>query len=39
MVYIEKALQGFETDPADTDFQRGYLSALKAVRDFTEKSK
>ena len=26
--YIEKALAGFINDPADSDFQRGYLAAL-----------
>lgn len=26
--YIERALRGYLTDPADSDFQRGYLCAL-----------
>lgn len=26
--YIESALSGFLNDPADSDFQRGYLAAL-----------
>lgn len=26
--YIENALLGFLSDPADSDFQRGYLAAL-----------
>lgn len=26
--YIEQALAGFINDPADSDFQRGYLAAL-----------
>lgn len=31
--YVEQALTGFESDPADTDFQRGYQQALCDVRD------
>ena len=27
--YIEQALQGFKDDPADSDFQRGYLAGLQ----------
>ena len=26
--YIEQAFNGFLVDPADSDFQRGYLAAL-----------
>ena len=26
--YVKRALEGFLTDPADTDYQRGYLAAL-----------
>lgn len=29
--YIEDALIGFEHDPADSDFQRGYQAALETV--------
>ena len=29
--YIEQALIGFINDPADSDFQRGYLAALLAI--------
>jgi len=29
--YLERALFGFLRDPADSDFQRGFLSALLIV--------
>jgi hypothetical protein len=29
--YIEQALIGFINDPADSDFQRGYLAALLTI--------
>lgn len=29
--YIEQALDGFINDPADSDFQRGYLAALLTI--------
>lgn len=29
--YIQQALAGFINDPADSDFQRGYLAALLTV--------
>ena len=29
--YIEQALAGFINDPADSDYQRGYLAALLTV--------
>lgn len=29
--YIEQALSGFINDPADSDFQRGYLAALLTI--------
>lgn len=29
--YIEQALAGFINDPADSDFQRGFLAALLTV--------
>ena len=29
--YIEDALAGFINDPADSDFQRGYLAALLTI--------
>lgn len=31
--YLENALDSFETDPADTDYQRGYQAALQEVYD------
>jgi hypothetical protein len=31
--YIEQALIGFLNDPADSDYQRGYLAALLAIYD------
>lgn len=36
--YIREALAGFENDPADSDFQRGYKAALEAVKQFMEES-
>jgi hypothetical protein len=30
--YLIEALQSFENDPADTDYQKGYEAALKEVR-------
>lgn len=29
--YILQALNGFDNDPADTDFQRGYEACLKEL--------
>jgi hypothetical protein len=29
--YLQQALDGFKHDPADSDFQRGYLAALEEV--------
>lgn len=29
--YIEQAMVGFINDPADSDFQRGYLAALLTI--------
>jgi hypothetical protein len=29
--YLLKALKGFNDDPPDTDYQRGYLGALRAL--------
>jgi hypothetical protein len=29
--YLQEALEKFDRDPPDTDFQRGYLAALKAI--------
>ena len=29
--YVRKSIEGFERDPADSEFQRGYLAALMAV--------
>lgn len=29
--YVRVALEGFDNDPADTDFQRGYRAALKVI--------
>lgn len=31
--YVTEAIASFDDDPADTEFQRGYLAALVAVRD------
>jgi hypothetical protein len=29
--YLDEAMSGFEHDPPDSDFQRGYLAALREV--------
>lgn len=29
IAYLKSSIEQFDDDPADTDFQRGYLSALK----------
>lgn len=29
--YVRSSLEGFLLDPPDSDFQRGYMAALKAV--------
>lgn len=34
--YLREAFEGFRTDPPDTPFQRGYLSALLAVAKIFE---
>ena len=31
LAYVLEAIKGFDKDPADTDFQRGYLAALQAI--------
>ena len=31
--YLDRAIGSFLGDPADSDFQRGYLAALETVRD------
>ena len=31
--YIKSGVDGFLTDPPDTDFQRGYLAALLGVAE------
>lgn len=31
--YVKEAIQTFDNDPPDNDFQRGYLQALIDVRD------
>lgn len=31
--YLQRAIASFDGDPADTDFQRGYLAALKEVSE------
>jgi len=36
--YLRHALDRFDTDPPDTDFQRGYLAAIEEMwRMFNEK--
>ncbi len=29
--YLQQALDGFAKDPPDTDFQRGYMEAIKEI--------
>jgi hypothetical protein len=31
--YVDAAIASFENDPPDSDYQKGYLAALKVVRD------
>jgi hypothetical protein len=31
--YLENALDSFESDPADTDYQHGYQAALEEIYD------
>ena len=33
--YVERAIASYVGDPADNEFQKGYLAALEAVRDET----
>lgn len=30
--YVQEAIAGFERDPPDTDYQRGYLAALLVIQ-------
>jgi hypothetical protein len=30
--FLDRAIEGFDRDPADSDYQRGYLEALKVAR-------
>jgi hypothetical protein len=34
--YVNKGIESFERDPADTDFQRGFLACLKALKSVFE---
>ena len=34
--YIERVKQGFINDPADSDYQRGYLRAILDLEEFFE---
>lgn len=29
--YVKAAIEGFENDPPDTNYQEGYLAALKVI--------
>ena len=31
--YVEAAIASFNNDPADSDFQRGYLAAMEKIAD------
>lgn len=31
--YVKEAIVSFDSDPPDSDWQRGYLQALKDARD------
>jgi hypothetical protein len=37
-VLVRQALESFEYDPPDTDFQRGYLAAIQWVEEMIEKA-
>ena len=37
--YLEWAIASFERDPADSEFQRGYLAALEEVQKVLDSSK
>ena len=32
--YLEEAIASFERDPADSQFQKGYLAALEEAQQF-----
>lgn len=34
--YIEKVKEGFINDPADSEFQRGYLAAILEIEEYLE---
>jgi hypothetical protein len=34
--YIEQVKAGFINDPADSDYQRGYLTAILHIEEFLE---
>lgn len=34
--YIERVKQGFIDDPADSEFQRGYLTAILDLEEYLE---
>jgi hypothetical protein len=36
--YLREAIRGFELDPADSDFQRGYQAALEETLKVIETS-
>ncbi len=35
--YIKEALDSFERDPADSDYQKGYEAALKELKKYLDK--
>lgn len=36
--YIEKVKEGFINDPADSEFQRGYLAAILEIEEYLEEA-
>lgn len=37
--YLKEAIASFERDPADSQYQMGYLAALEETQKFLENSK
>lgn len=35
---IEASIASFDSDPADTDYQKGYLASLREMREEIERS-
>jgi hypothetical protein len=37
--YLEEAIASFKRDPADSQFQKGYLAALEETQKFLQQQK